>query len=584
VGQSSGNDNNANLKYPTLDESIRSTYAERSTATNKNSLYDSYIRAIRWGSNRILNSPTAACSAYVSNGSYIDGNTADGLRKTLDSEFHDIYVYNLRGNQRTAGEQSRMRRREDLRLRQPKYGCHPAAGQAARQCVGELSCITATSVTTWIGKEKLTIVDNGSLADVRMGRPSSPVSDGDWINHRNTDFESHSRGVTTARDAWVYNSSEAALQNNATRMVDAYNAQLDADVQGQPVSTDPTVISWSGGLQQLLTRREAIDFDPGSIRTAAYRPFQKQKLAFQSQLNERRALLPGMFPTPGTENLGFYISGAGSTKPFSCLMTDLIPDVNLYGSEGGQFFPRYTYSSPVVGTLFESAQTGLQRDRQHHRCRPGRISNRLRSRTSPRTTSSTTSTALLHSSRSTGLTFASDLKKMLPRIPQVPGADRFRAFVEAGKALSDLHIGYESLEPYALNEVASGLSVEQDDYARYAVTKMKYAGKAGAWDKTRIIYNSQITLEGIPEEAQRYMLGSRSAVDWILERYQVKTDKASGIVNDPNDWAREHDQPRYIIDLIGRIVTLSLETNKIVETHEACPESSTVRRVLGCGG
>jgi predicted helicase len=162
--------------------------------------------------------------------------------------------------------------------------------------------------------------------------------------------------------------------------------------------------------------------------------------------------------------------------------------------------------------------------------------------------------------------FAADLKKMLPHIPQVPGTDRFRSFAAAGKALSDLHVGYESLEPYALNELATDLSVDQDDYARYAVKKMKYAGKAGAWDKTRIIYNSQITLEGIPGDVHRYMLGSRSAIDWILERYQVKTDKASGIVNDPNDWSREHQQPRYIIDLIGRIVTLSLETNRIVDS------------------
>ncbi|WP_325048554.1 type ISP restriction/modification enzyme, partial [Galactobacter valiniphilus] len=98
----------------------------------------------------------------------------------------------------------------------------------------------------------------------------------------------------------------------------------------------------------------------------------------------------------------------------------------------------------------------------------------------------------------------------------------------------------------------------------YNVFKMKYAGKAGAWDKSTIKYNAFITVTGIPLEAQEYMLGSRSGLDWILERYQVKTDKASGIVNDPNDWSREHEQPRYILDLISRIVTLSLETNRSV--------------------
>lgn len=145
------------------------------------------------------------------------------------------------------------------------------------------------------------------------------------------------------------------------------------------------------------------------------------------------------------------------------------------------------------------------------------------------------------------------------------GRERFDAFAEAGRALSDLHIGYEELEPYQLTETVLP-GAPDDEYERFAVTKMKYAGKAGSWDKTTIRYNKFIDIDGIPEDAQRYMLGSRSGVDWILERYQVKTDKPSGIVNDPNDWSREHDQPRYIIDLIGRIVTLSMETNRIVDS------------------
>jgi len=160
--------------------------------------------------------------------------------------------------------------------------------------------------------------------------------------------------------------------------------------------------------------------------------------------------------------------------------------------------------------------------------------------------------------------YEADLKKQLPRIPMVAGRDRFEAFVMAGKELVELHIGYEEVAPYALTE-AVGLSAPEDPYERFAVQKMKYGGKVGAWDKTRIMYNAWIDIEGIPEEAQRYMLGSRSALDWILERYQVKSDKASGIVNDPNDWSREHNQPRYIIDLIGRIVTVSLETMRIVD-------------------
>ncbi|WP_406017251.1 hypothetical protein OHA07_08085 [Micrococcus luteus] len=160
--------------------------------------------------------------------------------------------------------------------------------------------------------------------------------------------------------------------------------------------------------------------------------------------------------------------------------------------------------------------------------------------------------------------FAADLKKMLPRIPQVPSSD-FRAFSDAGRALSELHVGYESVEPYSLQEHWAIDPEALDEAERFRVTKMKYGGKAGAWDKTVVKYNGYLTLSGLPVEAQRYTLGSRSAVDWILERYQVKTDKASGIVNDPNDWGREHGDPRYIRDLLGRIVTVSLETIRIVD-------------------
>lgn len=154
----------------------------------------------------------------------------------------------------------------------------------------------------------------------------------------------------------------------------------------------------------------------------------------------------------------------------------------------------------------------------------------------------------------------------MPRIPRISGAGRFRAVVEAGRSLAELHIGYEDVEKYQLVERHTGLRLEQNDQELYRVAKMKYAGKPGQWDKGCIIYNGHITIEGIPEEVHRYMLGARSALDWILERYQVKVDKASGIVNDPNDWAVEHEQPRYIIDLIGRIVTVSLETMRIVDS------------------
>ncbi|MET3175986.1 UNVERIFIED_ORG: putative helicase [Arthrobacter sp. UYCu721] len=506
------------------------------------------------------------------------------------SEFHDIYVYNLRGNQRTAGEQSR---REGGKV----------FDSGSRNTVAILLLVkrpgTVTSCALHyrdIGdyldrKAKLAIVDAGSVADVPWEAINPSVA-GDWINHRNAGFEvfaslsakagdktgifgTHSRGLATARDAWIYNSSRPTLGLNLEAMVTFYNDEVrryaneanGCSVDGF-INVDPRKFSWNRADKTQLKNGVLHAIGDDGYRQSSYRPFQKQNVHFSRQLNDMIYQLGTIYPSSETHNIGFYISGSGSTKPFSCLMTDLIPDVNLYGSEGGQFFPRYTYSATARGTLFAAMAEGDDNTLQQVDNVTDAALSDYRSTYGPEVSKDDIFHyvyGLLHSPEYR-TTFEADLKKMLPRIPQVPGAERFQAFVEAGKALSDLHIGYESSAPYPLTEVTTGLAVEKDDFAFYEVTKMKYAGKAGAWDKTRIIYNSHLTLEGIPAEAQQYMLGSRSAVDWILERYQVKTDKASGIVNDPNDWSREHGLPRYIIDLIGRIVALSLETNRIVDS------------------
>ncbi len=251
--------------------------------------------------------------------------------------------------------------------------------------------------------------------------------------------------------------------------------------------------------------------------------------------------------------------GSGTPTPFSTLMTDAIPEIAMLGAgSNGQFFARYSYSQPDPNSLFDQPE------------RVDNITDWALAEYQREYGEQVTKDdiffyvyGLLHSPAYRER-YAADLKKQLPRIPMVPGRERFEAFAEAGRRLSDLHIGYESIEPYPLTE-AIALGAPEDPYERFAVQKMKYGGKAGAYDKTRIRYNLFIDIDGIPEEAQRYMLGSRSALDWIIERYQVKIDKASGIVNDPNDWSREHEQPRYIIDLIGRIVTVSLETMRIVD-------------------
>lgn len=580
AGQTSGNDNNANQKYPTLDESIRATYVEHSSATSSRTSYDSYIRAIRWASNKVLTSPNGGVVCYVSNGGYIDSNSADGLRKTLTTEFHDIYVYNLRGNARSAGE---MRRKEKDNI----------FGEGSKTTVAVLLLIkrpgpVADSVLHYkdLGdyldrKQKLELVDQATLYNLEW-ETIIPNQEGDWINQRDPKYDTYSLigdkkdktgrtvfskygpGIVTSRDVWVYNSSSAQTSANAARMISNYSAELERwrDANYPEPSEDfivaePSYINWSRGLRSAFKKRETLDYRKDALKTALYRPFQKQSLYFDSSLLEVIGQQRSFFPDGVSGNTGFYIVGNGSDKPFSALAINCLPDFSMWGSSAGQFFARYSYIDSPSGTLFSEPE------------KQDNITDWALAEYQKTYGEQVTKDDIFHyvygllHSPEYRERYAADLKKQLPRIPQVAGTERFNKFVQSGRELADLHINYEDLTPYPLTERVSSEAPE-NEYERFAVTKMKYGGKAGSWDKSKIRYNPFIDIEGIPLETQEYMLGSRSALDWIVERYQVKTDKASGIVNDPNDWSREHAQPRYIIDLIGRIVALSLETNRII--------------------
>jgi len=602
VGQTSQNDDNANLKYPTLDARIRATYDARSSASLTKSLYNSYIRAIRWASDRIKD---AGIVGFVTNGGFIDDNSADGLRATLADEFDAIYVYNLRGNQRTAGELSR---REGGKV----------FGGGSRNTVaitflikrpGERAGaeIRYRDIGDYLSREqKLEVLASNTLRDIDW-QQIEPNDHGDWINQRDVNFERftavatkdrtgsavfavYSRGVLTARDAWVYNASRRAVERHVAAMIDEYNDQLihfnyvcrtegitdRRSAYGEVIERDPTEISWDGTLEADFFRGREAAFDAEKIRLAQYRPFQKQYLYLDRQLNNSVYQQPAFFPSMNAVNFGFYVVGAGSDKPFSAHATPAPPDVSYWGSSSGQFFPRWTYehigeSEEKQGAFDLSEPDAVVVDGYR------RIDNitdaalaEYRAAYGPGVTKDDIFYyvyGLLHSP-DYRQTFAADLKRMLPRIPKVAAVGDFRAFVAAGRELATLHIGYESVEPWP------GLSVAGDPpsgpgsadlYDWYRVTKMRFGGKGRDKDRSTVVYNSRITVSGIPAEAHEYLLGSRSAVEWILERYQVKTDKASGIVNDPNDWSREVGDPRYILDLLRRIVTVSVETVRIVD-------------------
>lgn len=572
VGQDSANDDAANTKYPTIDTAIRDTYAARSTATNKNSLYDSYIRAIKWASLRIRE---RGVIAFVTNGGFLDANTADGLRQSLAEEFSTIHVFNLRGNQRTAGEQSR---REGGKI----FGAGSRATVAITVLVKnpDAAAGAATVRYTDIGDyltraEKLArVAEAGAVAGLEPV-VLQPNEYGDWLGQRTGDFGAFqalgdrdrgavfgvfSGGLKTNRDAWCYNFGRDQIASNVDRLVETYEASL---ANSLPIS-DASRIAWSGGLRARFDRRQSVAFDVADVTRASYRPFQASAVLYSAELNERRYRLPRMFPTPAHENVGFTLTGPSSHYDFCLIATNAVPDLHLLDT--GQFFARWTWE-PLDE---ESLDLGGEGEVVDGYRRVDNITDtalaRFRSAYGDDWTKDDVFFhvyGLLHSPDYRE-TYAADLKKMLPRIPLLADPADARAFAEAGRALSELHLGYESVAPYPLDglEVAAPAGDAAYDLFAVGAKKMRF-GEQGR-DRSVLHYNDRITLSGIPEEAYRYQLGSRSAIEWIIDRYWIKTDKASGIVNDPNDWSREVGDPRYILDLIARIVTVSLETMSFV--------------------
>lgn len=381
----------------------------------------------------------------------------------------------------------------------------------------------------------------------------------------------------------MYNYSQAALEDNIQALIATYedarfNYELsmslvrdEKDVakwlKSHPEYSDPSVIAWSAKLRQLLARDTDLNQFSGEWRTSVYRPFSKQNVYFDAALNERTSRLPSMFPTPNHHNHGFYLHGVNPSQPFCLLATNLIPCLDLFG-KGGQFFSRYTYEKIADGSLALGSETDGEVVGGYRRV--DNISDdaldRYRAVFGDRVSKDdifASIYAILHAPQYRE-TFAADLKRRLPRIPLPDTTERFEVFAATGRRLLDLHISYENVEPYPLQEKHSTADEGRSDY--YRVSKIRYAGNARNPDKSAIMYNNNVTLYGIPDEAHEYMLGARSALDWILDRYQRKTDKASGIVNDPNDWAEEHGQPRYIIDLIKKVTTVSVETMRLVQT------------------
>ena len=612
VGQKSANDNAQNADYPLLDKRIAQTYAARSSANNKNSLYDSYIRAFRWASDRVLyqldeeghvrydkktgrpaERTDGSIIAFISNGAWVDGNAHDGFRASLQREFDKIYVLNLRGNQRTSGELSR---REGGKIfgggsRTPiaitllvKY---PAASGKSR----ELAEIRYHDIGDYLKREqKLDILRQAChLGGIPSWQAIQPNDKEDWINQRDGGFDDllpltpekkgdlkassvfsmYSSGTKTQRDAWAYNYSEKELTITAHRSINHYN-EIVSEVQcgkRQTPDFDTKLISWTRAVLRDVMRGVHYDASQGEVRTTLYRPFCKQVLFWYKPLVEMRYQMQLLYPHRDTENLCICVT---TGSKFGSFITEYIPDLHLIGD--AQCFPLYWYEEnkqEQANDLFGNANASRYKRRDGV---TDWMLREVRSRFSGARSLTKEDIfyyvyGLLHSTDYRER-FADDLRKSLPRIPIVERVEDFMAFSQAGRALAALHLGYEGYPaPEGVVVTTAEQPASMDEYDYYRVEKMTFPkGVKKNEASDTIHYNSRITITNIPLEAYDYVVNGKSAIHWVIECYQVTTDKNSGIVNDPNAWSQEQGKPRYILDLLLSVIHVSLESQRIIAT------------------
>ena len=380
---------------------------------------------------------------------------------------------------------------------------------------------------------------------IPMGNKIAKASEDDV---EGTLFKTYSLGVSTNRDAWVYNFNRTSLTENVQRMIRCYNAQTLEWVGTKNksgvnlddfVDSDPQKISWSEGLKRKLRGGQLAEFTESKLRHSLYRPFTKTNLFFDRVLNERVYVFPYIFPTPNTEKENRIICvNMTPERPFACLMSDCIPVNVMTGGFGSptQCFPFYTYDENGGNRRENITDWTLTQFRTRYR------------------DDTITKWDIFHYTY--GILHHPDYRERYQEnlkrdLPHIPFAEGFWGFAKAGARLADLHVNYEIQPEYdKLNSIETpGMQVD------LSVDRMKFSK-----DKTRLKYNEFLTLEGIPTEVFDYRLGNRSALEWVVDQYRVKVDKRSGIKNDPN---REED-PEYILRLIGQIITVSLETVDIV--------------------
>ncbi len=570
AGAKSENDNNQNLSHPKLEKLVTEKYGENSTAKVGKATRDTLIQSIRMASDLLKD---RGVIGFVVNGSFIDSKSADGFRKCVAQEFSHLYALNLRGNQRTSGEVSK---KEGGKI----FDSGSRATIAIVFFVKDKSVPNNTifyyEVEDYLKREaKLNLLAGFENLDSVSFKEITPNDKGDWINQRNDDFEKliplkrdkklqndsifdiNSLGVVSGRDPWVYNFSPNALTLSVQKCIDTYNADLkrfnerfreafkqrtkgikSADLyknlNDREITTDKTKIAWTDGLKNKLIKNKNLqESHEKCIRLALYRPFNKQWLYWDKDWIHRQGKFSKIFPDKSVRNVVINF-GVGNGKDFSALVSDFISDCSLISPT--QAYPLYYYDD--LGNRYNAISGyALNLFRRHYKDNAiveEEIFYYIY--------------AIFHH-KGYLEKYKNSLAKEAPRIAL---SEDFKELSVLGKELAKLHLNYENGEMHTSVKYTTLMNAEVEGY--YDVDKMTKKGD-------RILYNHHITITQIPEKAFKYVVNGKSAIDWVIERYQKTMDKESLIENNPNDYAGG----QYVFELLCRVIKLSEKSVDLIE-------------------
>lgn len=550
VGQGNQNDNNQNISYSKLDKRLADTYVKNSNATSSRSTYDSYIRAFRWASDRLKNKGVIG---FVTNGGYLSSNSTDGLRDAIYKEFNHLYILNLRGNALGLGE---IRKKEGGNV----FGAGTRTSVAVSILVKDGSNnhkLHYHDIGDYLSqKEKLKIIEDFSDISSIAWDTIQPDVNNDWLNQRDPSYQGYTSlsteansvfnnnviGVVTNRDSWVINFSKKSVENNVNTLIENYNSELgrlrsfNSSDRKRMLNRRENFVKWTRKLERMLSNDTAISYDESRLILTLYRPFTKKWFYYSKDLNEETRLYYKKF---GENNLVITTTGRGVSRDFSTLITNLIP--NMDSLEKSQGFMRFDN---------EVDETSLFQNNDN-------MNQAFADKLGLSLDETFAYVYGLLNSREYQEKYANDLKKDLARIPIVKNKEKY---VEIGQKLMDLHLNYEEVPVY------QGVEITPFVNPSYKVTKMRFAKKRDengklVNDLSAIIFNGDITISNIPEKAYEYVVNGRSAIEWIIDQYQVKTDRKSGITDDPNDYSEDK---KYIFNLLLRIINVSVQTVDLI--------------------